>query len=116
MGKKHTVLIGLVGSVVDAGSGPSRWQRWRPTVSLCRQPDLPIDRFELLYQKKFQKLADQVVADLRHCSPSTDIKLHCVEFTNPWDFEEVYSALLDFARAYPFNTDREEYLVHITTG
>ena len=34
----------------------------------------------------------------------------------PWDFEEVYGALHDFARAYPFQPDREDYLFHITTG
>ena len=33
-----------------------------------------------------------------------------------WDFEEVYGNLHDFARAYPFDTDAEDYLVHITTG
>ena len=117
MSKKKIVILGLVGSVVDAGSGPSRWQRWRPTVSLCRHVnDLPVARFELLYQKKFEKLTQQVTEDLQHCSPQTEIRHHIVEMTNPWDFEEVYSALLDFARDYPFNTEREEYLVHITTG
>ena len=35
---------------------------------------------------------------------------------DPWDFEEVYGALADFARSYPFKPEREEYLVHITTG
>lgn len=116
MSKKQTVVLGLVGSVVDAGAGPSRWGRWRPTVSLCRHEEMPIDRFELIYQKKFQKLVDQVSADLRECSAGTEVRGHVVDFANPWDFEEVYSALLDFARAYPFNTDKEEYLIHITTG
>ncbi len=117
MSKKKTVIIGLVGSVVDAGSGPSRWQRWRPTVSLCRHvEDLPLARFELLYQKKFEKLTQQVTEDLRHVSPETEIRHHVVEMIDPWDFEEVYSALLDFARDYPFNPEKEEYLVHITTG
>jgi transcriptional regulatory protein RtcR len=35
---------------------------------------------------------------------------------DPWDFEEVYAAFLDFATQYTFDTDREEYFVHITTG
>jgi transcriptional regulatory protein RtcR len=38
------------------------------------------------------------------------------ELKNPWDFEEVYGSLLDFARQYPFHPEQEEYLVHITTG
>jgi len=39
-----------------------------------------------------------------------------IEFGDPWDFEQVYGALHDFARAYSFNTETEEYLIHITTG
>ena len=35
---------------------------------------------------------------------------------DPWDFEEVYSALHDFARGYNFDTEAEDYLVNITTG
>jgi transcriptional regulatory protein RtcR len=35
---------------------------------------------------------------------------------DPWDFEEVYAALHDFARGYAFKPDEEDYLVHITTG
>lgn len=33
-----------------------------------------------------------------------------------WDFSEVYTNLRDFARAYAFDTEREDYLVNITTG
>ncbi len=29
--------------------GPKRWERWRPTVALCQQEDLLVDRLELLY-------------------------------------------------------------------
>ena len=39
-----------------------------------------------------------------------------LDFADPWDFEEVYGKLLDFARAYPFDPEAEDYLVHITTG
>lgn len=39
-----------------------------------------------------------------------------LDFTNPWDFEEVYGKLLDFARSYPFDPEAENYLIHITTG
>src|SRR6476646_5032094 len=102
--KKKTVVIGLVGSVVDAGAGPTRWQRWRPTVSLCRHEGLIVDRFELLYQKKYQKVTD----DLKNCSPVTTIAHHVVEFADPWDFQEVYGSLLDFARSYPFNPEKEQ--------
>jgi transcriptional regulatory protein RtcR len=114
--KKKLVVIGFLGAVVDAGSGAGRWERWRPTVGLCRHEDLVVDRLELLSQKKFQKLAEGVVEDIRTVSPETEVRQHLVEMRDPWDFQEVYSALLDFAKGYAFNPEREEYLVHITTG
>ena len=44
------------------------------------------------------------------------MRLVPIATADPWDFEEVYGSLHDFARAYPFDTDAEDYLVHITTG
>jgi transcriptional regulatory protein RtcR len=35
---------------------------------------------------------------------------------DPWDFEEVFAGLYQFARGMKFRTDDEEYLIHITTG
>src|ERR1035437_3394639 len=113
---KKTVVIGLIGSVVDAGAGPERWQRWRPTVDLCRHEYLVVDRFELVYAKKFSKLAEQLTADIASVSPETSVRSHLVEFRDPWDFQEVYTAVHGFARRYPFNPEKENYLIHITTG
>jgi transcriptional regulatory protein RtcR len=39
-----------------------------------------------------------------------------MEFRDPWDFEEVYETLFKFSRQYPFDTESEDYLIHITTG
>jgi hypothetical protein len=44
------------------------------------------------------------------------MRLHQIDFGDPWDFEQVYEALFNFTRAYPFDTDSEDYLIHITTG
>lgn len=110
------VVVGLLGTTLDRGQGPDRWNQWRPSVSLCQHEDLLIHRFELLYQKKFQAMADGIAEDIRSVSPETDVVLRLVEFEQPWDFEEVYGALHAFARAYPFDLEQEDYLVHITTG
>ncbi len=115
MVKKH-VVIGLLGATLDSGKGPERWERWRPTVALCQHEDLLIHRFELLYQKKFAGLARTVIEDIGTVSPETDVTLGQIELADPWDFEEVYGALHDFSGGYEFDTDREEYLIHITTG
>jgi transcriptional regulatory protein RtcR len=110
------VVLGLLGNVLDSGKSKDRWQGWRPTVSLCQQPDFVVDRLELLHGRKDQRLAREVLEDIGHVSPETEVRLHPMDFQDPWDFEEVYEQLFAFARAYPFDTDNEEYLIHITTG
>ena len=113
---RKIVVLGLLGSVLDAGQGPRRWERWRPTVSLCQHEDFLIDRFELLYEPKFTTLFEQVAADIGSVAPETEVRPHAVSLHDAWDFEGVYATLHDFARGYPFNPDAEEYFVHITTG
>jgi transcriptional regulatory protein RtcR len=114
--KRKSVTIGLLGTTLDLGKHPDRWQNWRPTVSLCRQPDLIIHRFELLHGKRDLSLANTVKNDIRTVSPETEVRLHEIEFGDPWDFEEVYETLFQFARGYAFDTEMEDYLIHITTG
>lgn len=117
MDNKKTVLIGLLGTTLDdRGYSSRRWERWRPTVSLCQQEDLLFDRVELLFQNKYQKLADQVIADIAVVSPQTQIGQHLIDMPEPWDFEQVYASLHDFSRAYRFEPEQEDYLIHITTG
>ncbi len=110
------VAIGLLGAVLDRGKGKERWDSWRPTVSLCQHEDLLIERFELLYEKKFDSIAQTVIEDIKHVSPETEIVTTKVKFKDPWDFEEVFGVLHDFAKKYPFDIEREDYLIHITTG
>lgn len=113
---KETVIIGLLGATLDSGKGSARWERWRPTVSLCQHEDLLINRFELLCQRKFVALAKTLVDDIATVSPETKVRLTELEMEDPWDFQQVFSVLHDFARNYEFDTEREEYLIHITTG
>jgi transcriptional regulatory protein RtcR len=116
MARRRLVVIGLLGTSLDAGRGGGRWDRWRPTVALTQHEDLLVDRLELLYGKAGAPIADVVVADIAHTSPETRVVRHVVEFKDAWDFEDVYSTLDDFARRYPFDVEHEDYLVHITTG
>ncbi|MET3762710.1 sigma54-dependent transcription regulator [Sphingomonas sp. UYEF23] len=114
---KPIVAIGFLGSTLDAGKfDASRWNKWRPSVGLCMHEDLRIDRFVLLHGTPHGRLAESVAKDIASVSPETQVDRHLIDFTNAWDFEEVYGKLLDFARAYPFDPDAEDYLVHITTG
>ena len=116
MPARPTVVIGLMGTVLDAGSGPRRWDRWRPSVSLCQHEELLVSRFELLHDRRHLSLARNLRSDMGSVSPETEVRLHQVDFRDPWDFEEVYGVLHDFARGCALDPEREDYLVHITTG
>lgn len=112
-----TVAIGILGNTMDRrGRRDNRWAHWRPTVSICQHDDLLVDRLELLLDNHSQGLAQQVRDDIKAVSPETEVVFHKQNFKDPWDFETVYSDLLDFAQSYQFNTQNEKYLIHITTG
>ncbi|MFJ4142825.1 RNA repair transcriptional activator RtcR [Pseudomonas sp. NPDC089734] len=116
---KRTVAIGFIGTTLDrVGKGANRWNHWRPSVGLCQQPDLLIDRLELIHgiDARDVSLAERVAEDIRKVSPETEVRLHPLSLRNPWDFEEVYGALHDFTTRYTFDSEHENYLVHITTG
>lgn len=110
------VVIGLLGPILDSGMRTKRWEKWRPTISVCQQDDFCVDRFELLYQEQFSDLAHFLVNDIKQISPETEVNLHKINFDDPWDFEEVYAGIHDFCMSYSFNPDKEDYYIHITTG
>lgn len=112
-----TIAISILGTTMDRrGKGDKRWDKWRPTISMCQHDDLLVDRLELLFDNHSQSLANQVTEDIARVSPETEVVHHRVNFSDPWDFETVYSDLLDFARSYDFKPGKERYLTHITTG
>jgi len=114
---KPLTVIGFLGSTLDAAKfGPTRWNKWRPTVGLAMHQDLRVDRLILMHGSAHRRLAEFVAEDVASVSPETTVDLRLLDFKDPWDFEEVYGKLLDFARAEPFDPEAEDYLVHITTG
>ncbi|MEC4935999.1 sigma 54-dependent transcriptional regulator [Escherichia coli] len=114
---RKTVAFGFVGTVLDyAGRGSQRWSKWRPTLCLCQQESLVIDRLELLHDTRSRSLFETLKRDIASVSPETEVVGVEIELHNPWDFEEVYACLHDFARGYEFQPEKEDYLIHITTG
>ncbi len=109
---KKNVVIGFLGTNLDAG----KRRRWRPSVQIAEHPDFPIERLELLHGQRWSGLANKIKANVETLSPDTEVLLNEVEIRDPWDFEEVYGAMYDFARGYEFDEEREEYHVHLTTG
>jgi len=115
--RRRLTVIGFLGTTLDQYKrGPSRWDHWRPTVALCQHEDLLVDRLVLLHAQRFASLAQFIADDIRQVSPETKVEPALIEIANPWDLEETYGALRDFARRFRFDTGKEDYLVHITTG
>jgi Sigma54-dependent transcription regulator containing an AAA-type ATPase domain and a DNA-binding domain len=113
---KKLVVLSILGTKLDLGKPERRWDKWRPNVGMCQQPELDIHRIELIHGPRDQKLADIVTGDIAAVSPSTTVRPHVIRLSDPWDLGEVYAALHDFARGYEFDLENEEYLVNITTG
>ncbi len=113
---KKRVAFSILGTTLDVGKWDKRWSRWRPNVALCQQQGLFIDRVELLHDNHSELLAKRIIGDIGTVSPATEVNCNIVNYTNAWDFSEVYTKLRDFARDYPFDPDAEDYLVNITTG
>ena len=116
MKTKRHVVIGFLGTQLDSGRGAGRWEKWRPSVALTQHQDYVVDRFELLYSTPHENLLKQLTEDIAAVSPETTVRPHALAIRDAWDLEDVYGALFDFAKAYDFKPDEEEYWIHITTG
>jgi transcriptional regulatory protein RtcR len=111
-----TVVISLLGTRLDAGRDKQRWERWRPTVALCQHEDFEVDRLELLHPPGEATLLASLTSDIASVSPRTQVVPRPLAIANPWDFAEVFAALSEFADGYPFDPERNDYYLHITTG
>lgn len=108
----RNVVIGFLGTQLDMG----KRREWRPSVQLCAHPGFPVDRLELIHDQRHYHLACTVAAAIGKVSPETEVRLVRIDMADPWDFQEVYGKLYDFAADYGFDEDRERYHVHLTTG
>ncbi|MBO6548879.1 MAG: sigma 54-interacting transcriptional regulator [Rhizobiales bacterium] len=109
---KNNVVIGFLGTNLDAG----KKKRWRPSPSLTKHEAFPVERLELIYDRHHSNLAHSIKTEIETETPETEVLLQLIDLNNPWDFQEVYGALFDFARNYEFDEERENYHVHLTTG
>ena len=110
-----TAVIGFLGTTLDNGFNDKRWQRWRPSVSLCLHDDLLVDELHILYSKRDKRLFNVIVDDVAQVSANTKVIGHRVTLASPWDFADVYAELYDFVTGFAFREDTD-YLLHLTTG
>ena len=109
-------VIGFLGTQLDSGRGAGRWSKWRPSVAITQHEDMVVARLELLYTRSHVDLARLVQADIATVSPETEVVLTELDIPDPWDFQQVYSALYDWANSYTFNSEKSQYWLNITTG
>lgn len=109
-------VFSFLGTTLDrARTEVKRWGKWRPNIALCQHKELPIKKLVLLHPPSALPLLELVCRDIAIVSPTTTIEPVPLAVNDPWEFEEVFSALLDLSSTYPFD-DKEEYLLHMTTG
>ncbi|WP_375255061.1 RNA repair transcriptional activator RtcR [Yoonia sp.] len=108
----RNVVLGFLGTQLDSG----KRRRWKPTVSLCQEDGFDVDRYELIYDGTFSRLAHNVKSEIEAVSPDTEVVLNQMDMDDPWDLGETYGKLFDFAKDYGFDEDRERYHIHLTTG
>ena len=113
-----TTVISVLGTQKDAhgGTGPSRWDTWRPTIGLVQQDELPIDELHLIFNREHRNLAERVKADIASVSPETKVVFDIIQLKDPWDFEEVYEKFYDYAKSPCFHEEKTQYYIHMTTG
>ena len=113
---KKTIVIGFLGVSLDQGRKPDRWQRWRPSMGLLMHEDLIVDELVLLHDRRNKGLFDFIAQDAAEISPTTQLRSVQISIRDAWDFSDMYGALYDFVKSYPFDTEKNNYLLHITTG
>ena len=98
---KPLVVIGFLGSTLDASKfGPSRWNKWRPTVGLTHaRGSAGRSLRSAPRQPRTRGSPTMSPRTSPSVSPETTVEPRLLDFADPWDFEEVYGKLLDFARA-----------------
>ncbi|MEQ1633052.1 MAG: RNA repair transcriptional activator RtcR [Planctomycetota bacterium] len=114
--RRGYTVLSFLGTQLDRGAGPDRWDHWRPNVAMCEHEDLLVERLVLLCERRYTKLFDAIAADLATVSPETKVERRDVHMRDPWDFEEVYDELFRLAQDLAFAPDRDDLLVHMATG
>ncbi|QDU84273.1 Nitrogen assimilation regulatory protein [Planctomycetes bacterium Pla163] len=114
--KRPVAVVGIVGHKLDGSGRRNRWDTWRPSVAIAQQPDLLVARFDLLHLPGDASLAGIVARDIARVSPDTQVVRRELAIDDPWDLEEVYAALFDFAVERDVDPEAEDLLVHVSTG
>lgn len=113
MGRKRVVIAVLDRAPDRLDRGPP----WGVVRALAQQPDLRIDRLELLLDPDDEIRARALKVDLRARAPRAEIRLHLVPGAGDLeDLADALGVLTTFLLDYEPNHDAEEYLLHTCGG
>ena len=76
------VVIGMVGSLLEQGRGPDRWEHWRPTLALCQHEELLV-RGSSCSTAAGTPLAESSAPTSRAVSPETEVGRARVDSPTP---------------------------------
>jgi transcriptional regulatory protein RtcR len=113
---KKRVVFGLLDPIWDSDIEHGEIGRWRPTIAAISEPDFVVDQFEMLVQQGHELLAEEVIARIHEVSPTTLVRTHVHQYKDIWDFEEVFGYFHDLAAEYAFDVEKNDYLIHMSTG
>ncbi|MBL8604281.1 MAG: sigma 54-interacting transcriptional regulator [Myxococcales bacterium] len=114
--ERATVVLGFVGTSLDRAARYHRPARWRPTLALVTHPRLRVSKYVLFTTVQHIVFAEEIANELRALRPEMEVLVTPLTLSDPWDFATVYGALHSWCRTVRFAPEREDYLVHITTG
>ena len=110
------IVYSFIGVALDQKKNGDKINHWRPTIALATSNEIHFDELHLLWQSNYRSLSEELIAELKERAPQLKVVSHIVDFDDPWDFEEVYSKLYDFAAEQKPDPEANDYYIHISTG
>ncbi|MDO5581982.1 MAG: RNA repair transcriptional activator RtcR family protein [Planctomycetia bacterium] len=117
--EKKIVVFGFYGSKQDdpeKENGPTfllstSKRKWRDKIERRT-----VDEYYLFYQKDHEKKVPLLQKQIRKKNPSIKFNLVQTEFKGPWELTGVFAYLLNFMKDYSFDSQNNDYYIHLTTG
>lgn len=108
---KKRILFAVVGTVKE---NPPKG--FAASTRIATGLGVKIDEVHLIYNEANLKNAEKVRAEISELNSRIRVELDVVDFKDPWDFKEVYGAMLRYVEGRKFDELEEDYYVSMATG
>jgi len=118
--EKKNVVFGHIGRYKDKFD-EKKPSRWRPSLLIFEFKDFPVHCYHLLYNSHYkdeEEIVHSIKAEIARLSKNTEVVLHPLEITDPFNFQEVYTKLYRFCDEMKpkFYPELENYYFTIGTN